>query len=79
MTFHVSARVRGALLLSLELLFGVCFHGYACRHQRFDGGIVIARFAQHFPADGSVTPEITATQQDRLENWRTLQEMAGIR
>ena len=36
------------------------------------------RFAQHFPADGSVTPEITATQQDRLENWRTLQEMAGV-
>jgi pyruvate/2-oxoacid:ferredoxin oxidoreductase beta subunit/Pyruvate/2-oxoacid:ferredoxin oxidoreductase delta subunit len=37
------------------------------------------RFAQHFPADGSVTPEINATQQDRLENWRTLQEMAGAR
>ncbi len=37
------------------------------------------RFRQHFPADGSVTPEITATQQDRLENWRTLQEMAGVR
>jgi pyruvate/2-oxoacid:ferredoxin oxidoreductase beta subunit/Pyruvate/2-oxoacid:ferredoxin oxidoreductase delta subunit len=36
------------------------------------------RFAQHFPADGTVTPEITATQQERLENWRTLQEMAGI-
>jgi pyruvate/2-oxoacid:ferredoxin oxidoreductase beta subunit len=37
------------------------------------------RFRQHFPADGSVSPEITATQQDRLENWRTLQEMAGVR
>jgi pyruvate/2-oxoacid:ferredoxin oxidoreductase beta subunit/Pyruvate/2-oxoacid:ferredoxin oxidoreductase delta subunit len=37
------------------------------------------RFRQHFPADGSVTPEITATQQDRLENWRTLQEMTGVR
>jgi pyruvate/2-oxoacid:ferredoxin oxidoreductase beta subunit/Pyruvate/2-oxoacid:ferredoxin oxidoreductase delta subunit len=36
------------------------------------------RFAQHFPADGSATTEIAATQQDRLENWRTLQEMAGI-
>ena len=37
------------------------------------------RFAQHFPADGSATAEITATTQDRLENWRTLQEMAGVR
>jgi pyruvate/2-oxoacid:ferredoxin oxidoreductase beta subunit/Pyruvate/2-oxoacid:ferredoxin oxidoreductase delta subunit len=37
------------------------------------------RFAQHFPADGTVTPEIAATQQERLENWRTLQEMAGVR
>ena len=37
------------------------------------------RFAQHFGRDGSETPEILATQGDRLANWRTLQEMAGIR
>jgi pyruvate/2-oxoacid:ferredoxin oxidoreductase beta subunit/Fe-S-cluster-containing hydrogenase component 2 len=37
------------------------------------------RFAQHFGRDGSETPEILATQDDRLANWRTLQEMAGIR
>jgi len=37
------------------------------------------RFAQHFGADGSETPEILATQADRLANWHTLQEMAGIR
>jgi hypothetical protein len=29
--------------------------------------------------DGSVTPEILATQDDRLAYWHTLQEMAGIR
>jgi pyruvate/2-oxoacid:ferredoxin oxidoreductase beta subunit len=37
------------------------------------------RFAQHFGKDGSVTPEILATQDDRLAYWHTLQEMAGIR
>ncbi|HSO29168.1 MAG TPA: thiamine pyrophosphate-dependent enzyme [Candidatus Sulfomarinibacteraceae bacterium] len=37
------------------------------------------RFAQHFGRDGSETPEILATQEDRLANWRTLQELAGIR
>jgi len=35
------------------------------------------RFAQHFGADGSATPEILATQDDRLANWHSLQEMAG--
>jgi pyruvate ferredoxin oxidoreductase beta subunit len=37
------------------------------------------RFAPHFGADGTPTPEIRATQDDRLANWRTLQELAGIR
>jgi pyruvate ferredoxin oxidoreductase beta subunit len=37
------------------------------------------RFAQHFGADGSSTPEIQATREDRLANWHALQEMAGIR
>ncbi|MBI2763570.1 MAG: thiamine pyrophosphate-binding protein [Chloroflexi bacterium] len=37
------------------------------------------RFRQHFPADGSVTPEIQATQDDRLAYWHSLQELAGIR
>ena len=37
------------------------------------------RFAKHFGADGSITPEIQSTQEDRLWNWRTLQEMAGLR
>jgi pyruvate/2-oxoacid:ferredoxin oxidoreductase beta subunit/Fe-S-cluster-containing hydrogenase component 2 len=36
------------------------------------------RFAPHFAADGAPTPEIQATQDDRLANWRLLQEMAGI-
>jgi len=37
------------------------------------------RFAQHFGADGAPSQEILATQADRLENWRILQELAGLR
>jgi pyruvate/2-oxoacid:ferredoxin oxidoreductase beta subunit/Pyruvate/2-oxoacid:ferredoxin oxidoreductase delta subunit len=37
------------------------------------------RFAAHFGADGLPTPEITATQADRLANWHMLQELAGLR
>ena len=37
------------------------------------------RFAPHFGKDGEPTPEIVATQAERLANWRTLQELAGIR
>ena len=36
------------------------------------------RFAPHFAADGTPSSEIQATRDDRLANWRTLQEMAGI-
>ena len=36
------------------------------------------RFAPHFDATGVPTPEILATQQDRLTNWRLLQELAGL-
>ena len=37
------------------------------------------RFRQHFGVDGTPTVEILATQDDRLANWRGLQELAGIR
>ena len=37
------------------------------------------RFAPHFAADGTPTPEIQATQEDRLANWRLLQELASLR
>ncbi len=37
------------------------------------------RFAPHFAADGTPTPEIVATQADRLANWHELQELAGVR
>jgi pyruvate/2-oxoacid:ferredoxin oxidoreductase beta subunit/Pyruvate/2-oxoacid:ferredoxin oxidoreductase delta subunit len=37
------------------------------------------RFAGHFGADPAGTPEIQATQTDRLDNWRGLQELAGLR
>lgn len=35
------------------------------------------RFAPHFAADGEPSVEITATQDDRLANWRLLRELAG--
>ncbi|HET7700673.1 MAG TPA: thiamine pyrophosphate-dependent enzyme [Candidatus Limnocylindria bacterium] len=37
------------------------------------------RFAPHFAPDGSPGAEIRATQEDRLANWRLLQELAGQR
>jgi pyruvate ferredoxin oxidoreductase beta subunit len=37
------------------------------------------RFAGHFGPDDFRTPEILATQDDRLANWRGLQELAGLR
>ncbi len=36
------------------------------------------RFAGHFGPDGTPSAEIVATQADRLANWRTLQELAGL-
>jgi pyruvate ferredoxin oxidoreductase beta subunit len=36
------------------------------------------RFAGHFAVDGTPTPEILATQVDRLANWHELQELAGL-
>jgi len=36
------------------------------------------RFAAHFDATGVPTPELVATNADRLANWRLLQEMAGF-
>jgi pyruvate ferredoxin oxidoreductase beta subunit len=37
------------------------------------------RFAQHFDKAGLPSVELEASQADRLANWHTLQEMAGIR
>jgi pyruvate/2-oxoacid:ferredoxin oxidoreductase beta subunit/Pyruvate/2-oxoacid:ferredoxin oxidoreductase delta subunit len=36
------------------------------------------RFAPHFAADGTPSVEIQATREDRLANWRGLQELAGL-
>jgi pyruvate ferredoxin oxidoreductase beta subunit len=37
------------------------------------------RFKKHFDANGNaLTPEIMNAMEDRLENWRLLQELAGI-
>ncbi|HEY7451792.1 MAG TPA: thiamine pyrophosphate-dependent enzyme [Candidatus Limnocylindria bacterium] len=44
-----------------------------CTFARSEG-----RFAPHFAADGAASPEILATQDDRLANWRLLQELAGL-
>ncbi len=35
------------------------------------------RFAPHFGPDGTPSAEIIATREDRLANWRTLQELSG--
>ena len=36
------------------------------------------RFAKHFDRDGNPSEDLMAAQQDRLDNWRLLQEMAGV-
>ena len=37
------------------------------------------RFAKHFDADGTPSPTLLATNQERLDNWRLLQELAGVK
>jgi pyruvate-ferredoxin/flavodoxin oxidoreductase len=37
------------------------------------------RFARHFDANGHSDEYLKTAQQDRLENWRRLQELAGLR
>jgi len=37
------------------------------------------RFAPHFGAGGTPSPEMEAVREERLANWRTLQELAGLR
>jgi pyruvate/2-oxoacid:ferredoxin oxidoreductase beta subunit len=37
------------------------------------------RFSRHFDGDGNPDEVIKAAQQERLENWRRLQELAGIK
>ena len=36
------------------------------------------RFRQHFDKEGNASVELQSSQEDRLQNWHTLQEMAGI-
>jgi pyruvate/2-oxoacid:ferredoxin oxidoreductase beta subunit/NAD-dependent dihydropyrimidine dehydrogenase PreA subunit len=36
------------------------------------------RFAKHFDRDGNPSETLLYAQQDRLENWRLLQELAGV-
>jgi hypothetical protein len=36
------------------------------------------RFAKHFDKDGKPSEAILRSNQERLENWKTLQELAGI-
>jgi pyruvate ferredoxin oxidoreductase beta subunit len=36
------------------------------------------RFGQHFDKGGNASVELQRSQEDRLQNWHTLQEMAGI-
>lgn len=36
------------------------------------------RFAKHFDREGNPSETLLASKQDRLENWRLLQELAGV-
>ena len=36
------------------------------------------RFSKHFDKDGVPSPLMLEAKQDRLDNWRVLQELAGI-
>jgi pyruvate ferredoxin oxidoreductase beta subunit len=36
------------------------------------------RFEKHFDKEGNPSAELQLSQEDRLQNWQTLQEMAGI-
>ncbi len=44
-----------------------------CYFARHEG-----RFSKHFDKDGNPSEALLAAQQDRLDNWRLLQELAGI-
>ncbi|MCA9236611.1 MAG: hypothetical protein KDA44_14140 [Planctomycetales bacterium] len=37
------------------------------------------RFAKHFDREGNASETLQRARQDRLENWHTLQELAGLR
>ncbi|MBI2847368.1 MAG: thiamine pyrophosphate-binding protein [Chloroflexi bacterium] len=37
------------------------------------------RFARHFGKDGKPSPTLLASREERLQNWRLLQELAGMR
>jgi hypothetical protein len=37
------------------------------------------RFSKHFDKEGNPSETLLAARQDRLENWRLLQELAGLR
>ncbi|MBT7256613.1 MAG: thiamine pyrophosphate-binding protein, partial [Planctomycetaceae bacterium] len=36
------------------------------------------RFAKHFDKDGNPSEILLAAQQERLDNWHVLQELAGL-
>jgi len=37
------------------------------------------RFSKHFDKDGNPSATIIAARQERLENWRILQDLAGVK
>ena len=37
------------------------------------------RFAKHFDKEGNPSPVLLAANEERLRNWRMLQELAGLR
>jgi hypothetical protein len=49
------------------------------RADRFRFARSEGRFSKHFDREGNPSPTLLHDQQDRLENWHLLQELAGIR
>jgi len=37
------------------------------------------RFSKHFDKDGNPSPTMLSTREERLENWKMLQDLAGVR
>ena len=37
------------------------------------------RFSKHFDKDGNPSATLISTNQERLENWKLLQELAGVK
>ena len=63
-----------AVLCRLSFAFGCTRAG-----RMLPRSIAEGRFAKQFDKEGNPSSTLLAAQQDRLENWHMLQELAGIK